>query len=135
MGFSQVVRGLQSTRDRFRRIRKWKLSIENAIDAGYLSDSGSSSSDPDSLAGHSFMFTDPSYHTGASGAGFGDTDRSVDDLANKGEERRGIGFNTSFGESDKENCQGEYSEGCGGMGEVVCEGGAYCGGDQTLLCR
>jgi hypothetical protein len=78
VGFTEVVSGLQSNRDRFRRIRWWRQSTENAIDAGYLSSSEESdSTDWDSLGRSSCSFTDRSPDLGAARGGSVLTDRSV----------------------------------------------------------
>ena len=68
--FSKVVSGLQSTRDRLGRVRRWRQAAENAVDPGYISSSDESdSTDWDSLGRSSVKITDRSSDAGSVGGG------------------------------------------------------------------
>jgi hypothetical protein len=70
LGFAEVVSGLQSNRDRFRRVRRWRQSAENAVDPGYVSSSEESdATDWDSLGRSSVKITDRSSDAGSVGGG------------------------------------------------------------------
>ena len=92
MEFAKVVSGLESTRFRLRRVRRWRQAAENAIDAGYLSSSEESdSTDWDSLGRSSVKITDRSSDADAAGDRGYVTDRSVGCSPAEGGNRRGLG--------------------------------------------
>jgi hypothetical protein len=92
MEFSKVVSGLESTRLRLGRIRRWRQAAENAVDPGYLSSSEESDqTDWDSLGRSSVQITDRSADAGSVGDGGYLTDRSVGCSPAKGGNRRGLG--------------------------------------------
>jgi hypothetical protein len=96
MEFALVVSGLQSSQERFRRLRDWRRAAESAVDPGYFSDD-SASTDWDSLGRSSCSFTTSSSDSGSAGGSGYHTDRSIGFAAEQGGNRRGIGFEGSFG--------------------------------------
>jgi hypothetical protein len=95
MEFSSVVAGLQSSRERFRRLRDWRRAMESAVDPGYFSDD-SASTDWDSLGRSSCSFTMSSLDAGSVGGSRHYTDQSIGLAAEQGGNRRGIGFEGDF---------------------------------------
>jgi hypothetical protein len=107
MEFSQVVSGLQSTRERFRRLREWRRSAESAIDPGYFSDD--SGTDWSSLGRSSCSFTTSASDAGPAGGRSPITDRSIGYPAIEGGNRCGIGAWEWRGA--RGNLQGGYTTG------------------------
>jgi hypothetical protein len=92
MEFTKVVSGLQSTRVRLGRVRRWRQAAENAVDPGYLSSSEESDvTDWDSLGRSSVKITDRSSNAGSTGDSGVVTDRSVGYPPAEGGNRRGLG--------------------------------------------
>jgi hypothetical protein len=92
MEFTKVVSGLQSTRDRLGRVRRWRQAAENAVDPGYLSSSEESdATDWDSLGRSSVKITDRSSDLGPIGGGSVLTDRSIGLAPEEGGNRCGLG--------------------------------------------
>jgi hypothetical protein len=90
--FSEVVSGLQSTRDRLRRVQRWRQAGENTVDPGYLSSSEESDvTDWDSLGCSSVKITDRSSDAGSIGGGGFVTDRSIGCSPSEGGNRHGLG--------------------------------------------
>jgi hypothetical protein len=108
MEFSQVVSGLQSTRERFRRLRDWRRAAESAVDPGYFSDD-SGSTDWSSLGRSSCSFTTSASDAGPAGGRSPATDRSIGYPAIEGGNRCGIGAGEWRGA--RGNLQGGYTTG------------------------
>jgi hypothetical protein len=92
MEFAKVVSGLESTKFRLRRVRRWRQAAENAVDPGYLSSSDESDgTDWDSLGRSSVQITDRSPHPGSVRDSGVITDRSVGCSPSEGGNRWGLG--------------------------------------------
>jgi hypothetical protein len=92
MEFTKIVSGLQSTRDRLGRVRRWRQAAENAVDPGYLSSSEESScTDWDSLGRSSVQITDRTSDASPVGGRSFITDRSIAFSPSEGGNRRGLG--------------------------------------------